>query len=79
MEMELRLFQAYVILKNIEFFDNQKLVIQSTDVIENGDIKVINQKGIPDLRTGLNGDLIIHFKVVSKILDQDWKKIILNY
>lgn len=65
MEIELRLFQALCgFSKTIDFFNDQKLVIQSKDVIENGDIKVINQKGMPDLRTGVYGDLIIHFKVV---------------
>jgi chaperone protein DnaJ len=65
MKMELRLFQALCgFTKTIDFFDGQKLVIIGDDIIEEGDIKCITEKGMSDLRTGMNGNLIIHFNVV---------------
>ncbi len=65
MKMELRLFQALCgFSKTIDFLDGQKLVISSDDVIEDGDVKCISEKGLPDLRTGISGNLLIHFNVI---------------
>ncbi|VVU95158.1 DnaJ C terminal domain [seawater metagenome] len=65
LKMELRLFQALCgFSKSVEFLDGKKLIISNDDVIEEGDVKCISEKGMSDLRTGIKGNLLIHFNIV---------------
>jgi chaperone protein DnaJ len=65
MKIELRLFQSLCgFNKIINYFDKKRLLISHNDIIEPGDIKRIVGKGMPDLRTESNGDLIIHFDII---------------
>ena len=63
-DLNLKLFQALCgFNKIIPFFDNKNLVISSNDIIESGDIKTLDGKGMPNLKTEVYGDMVIHFNV----------------
>lgn len=64
LEMNLKLFQALCgFNKIIPFFADKNLVISSTEIIQTGDIKILDGKGMPNIRTEVNGNMIIHFTV----------------
>ena len=63
-DLNLKLFQAICgFNKIIPFFDNKNLVISSDDVIESGEVKILDGKGMPNIRTEIYGNMIIHFNV----------------
>jgi DnaJ homolog subfamily A member 2 len=63
-ELSLKLFQALCgFNKIIPFFNNSSLVVSSDDIIETGDVKILDGKGMPNLRTEVYGNMIIQFKV----------------
>jgi DnaJ homolog subfamily A member 2 len=64
LELNLKLFQALCgFNKIIPYFAEKNLVISSNDVIQSGDTKVLDGKGMPNLRTEIHGNIIIHFNV----------------
>jgi DnaJ family protein A protein 2 len=63
-DMNIKLFQALCgFNKIIPFFGDKNLVIKSDNVIQTGDIKVLDGKGMPNIRTEIPGNMIIHFTV----------------
>ena len=63
-DLNLKLFQALCgFNKIIPFFNNKNLVISSDDVIESGDVKILDGKGMPNIRTEILGNMVIHFNV----------------
>jgi DnaJ-class molecular chaperone len=60
--IELKLYQAlFGFDKIIEHMDGRKLYISHTGKTENGTKKRLSGEGLRDLRTNVNGDLIINF------------------
>lgn len=69
-EVELELYQSlFGFDKVIKHLDGSLLHISSCSKIEDGDTRVIRNKGMMDLKTKKHGDLVVTFKIIYPKVD----------